>query len=235
MQIKYTKKLLEPIVIQSKSIAEVARKLNINFKGDNYRTIKKYIQQFGLDTLHFTGQGHNKGKTFPSKRPIEDYLANKFQIGTHDLRLRLIKEGLKSHQCENCLQTQWMNQPMPLQLHHIDGNHENNNLSNLQILCPNCHALTDNYCGKGKKAIKQPKEQKLCIDCQKPIDIKSIRCKSCAGVIRNQLICKRPPKEQLLKDLVELKYWVQVGKKYGVSDNAVRKWAKFYNTPTLFQ
>lgn len=41
---------------------------------------------------------------------------------------------------------------IPLQIHHIDGNCTNNNEDNLQLLCPNCHSLTDNYCGANKKA-----------------------------------------------------------------------------------
>ena len=43
-----------------------------------------------------------------------------------------------------------MKHPIPLELHHIDGNNQNNNLTNLTLLCPNCHAMTDNYRGKNK-------------------------------------------------------------------------------------
>lgn len=41
-----------------------------------------------------------------------------------------------------------MDKPIPLELHHINGVHNDNRLENLQILCPNCHAFTDNYSGK---------------------------------------------------------------------------------------
>lgn len=40
--------------------------------------------------------------------------------------------------------TEWNGKPIPLELHHKDGNHYNNDLTNLEVLCPNCHAQTDN-------------------------------------------------------------------------------------------
>lgn len=49
-----------------------------------------------------------------------------------------------------CGGIKWRDGPIPIQLHHIDGNRKNNELFNLEILCPNCHALTENYCGKNK-------------------------------------------------------------------------------------
>ena len=55
------------------------------------------------------------------------------------------KGSAKEHKCECCGLISWNDKPIPLELHHIDGNHYNNDLSNLQILCPNCHAQTSNY------------------------------------------------------------------------------------------
>jgi predicted HNH restriction endonuclease len=48
--------------------------------------------------------------------------------------------------------------PIPLELHHIDGDKTNNTLENFQLLCPNCHALTDSYRGKNVKK-KRNKEK----------------------------------------------------------------------------
>lgn len=58
-------------------------------------------------------------------------------------RQKLIKE--RGEKCECCGLTEWLGQPIKLQVHHIDGNRQNDNLDNLQILCPNCHAYTDNH------------------------------------------------------------------------------------------
>ena len=41
---------------------------------------------------------------------------------------------------------------IPLELHHVNGDNRDNRLENLQLLCPNCHALTNTYRGKNNKS-----------------------------------------------------------------------------------
>ena len=75
---------------------------------------------------------------------------------SYKLAKRLIKEGIKEYKCECCNLSKWQNKPIPLELHHINGIHSDNRLENLQLLCPNCHALTDSYRGKNiKKCLEQ--------------------------------------------------------------------------------
>ena len=69
----------------------------------------------------------------------------------------MIKEGYKERKCECCGNSEWLNRPIVLELHHIDGNHSNNALENLQLLCPNCHAITDNFKSKNIKHYKKLK------------------------------------------------------------------------------
>lgn len=82
---------------------------------------------------------------------LDDVLNGKAKMPNSRLRIRLIKAGYKPAYCERCKNDTWLGVPIPLELHHIDGNHDNNALTNLQILCPNCHSLTENYCSKNKK------------------------------------------------------------------------------------
>lgn len=139
-------------VKNSTSIRQVLMKLNKKESGGNYSTIKNRINELGLDCSHFTGQASNKGKKFPTrKRNIEDYLSNKYPIQSHKLRLRLLNEKYFEHKCYCCNNTKWNEQDIPLELEHIDGNNKNNNLDNLTLLCPNCHAQTDTYRGRNKK------------------------------------------------------------------------------------
>lgn len=70
----------------------------------------------------------------------------------YKLKLSLLKSGIKLHICEKCNLTTWLDQSIPLEVHHIDGNNENNELCNIQLLCPNCHSITDTYGGKNKKS-----------------------------------------------------------------------------------
>lgn len=61
---------------------------------------------------------------------------------SYSLKLKLFKSGEKEKKCEKCQLENWNGLPIPLEMHHIDGNSLNNDLSNLQILCPNCHSQT---------------------------------------------------------------------------------------------
>ena len=70
---------------------------------------------------------------------------------------------------------------IPLEIHHIDGDYENNKLENLQVLCPNCHSLTPNFKAlnnseRQRTQVRKDKKEYYCIDCGKPISKGAIRC-----------------------------------------------------------
>lgn len=147
----YTENELREAVKTSGSIRQVLKKLNIVAAGGNYQTTHRRISKLGIDTSHFHGQAWNKNKKIGPKRPVEDYLKENTVVQSFRLRNRLISEGIKQHKCECCGITEWRGQPTPIELDHINGNHHDNRLENLRLLCPNCHALTDTYRGKNKK------------------------------------------------------------------------------------
>jgi 5-methylcytosine-specific restriction endonuclease McrA len=149
----YTEEQLRLAIETSLSIRQVLDKLGVRSVGGNYKTIHKLIEKLKLDISHFTGSRWNRGRTFPEQEvPVEEYLSNNKPIGSYKLKLKLFKLNLKSRSCENCNLDIWLNEPIPLELDHIDGNSDNNELSNLRILCPNCHARTSTYRGKNKKS-----------------------------------------------------------------------------------
>ena len=141
---KYTRELLEPIIKSSASIRQCLQQLGLQYTGGNYSHLKKKIELFNLDVSHFTGQAHRKGKPAQNKTPIEFYLSNQASITSHKLRIKLIKAGYFKKKCCRCNLTEWEGYPIPLELHHKDRNHENNQLENLSILCPNCHSIVHN-------------------------------------------------------------------------------------------
>lgn len=147
---KYTIEDLKNAVASCKSIRQVLLKLNVAPYGGNYQVIKNAIKELNLDTSHLLGQGWNKGNSpnIYKDRTIEDYLSNKYKIQSYKLKNKLLTHNYLLYKCYSCGLEKWLNNPIPLELHHIDGNNANNNLNNLQLLCPNCHALTTNYRGK---------------------------------------------------------------------------------------
>lgn len=153
---RYTEKEFVEAVKKSKSYSGVCRLIGLSPKGGNLKTVKNKIYKMELDISHFTFENWNRGLTSDDcasikKKPIEEILVKNSGWSSHSIRCRLFKEGLKAKRCERCGRTEWEGAEIPLELHHLNGIHNDNRLENLQILCPNCHALTDNYSGKSSK------------------------------------------------------------------------------------
>ena len=139
---KYTREDLEQAVLSSYTWAEVCRKVGIKPATGSQSHLKARVVKEGIDFSHFKGKHFKKGMILLSERqPLELYLNNQKPIKSHTLRNRLIQEGYKECRCEKCGLSEWLGEEVPLELDHIDSNHWNNNISNLQILCPNCHAI----------------------------------------------------------------------------------------------
>lgn len=154
MKAKYTKELLIEAIGNSISIRQALLYLGLSAQGGNYRVIHKAVKLYNIDISHFKGQKWARNKKIGPKRNLEDYLSNKFPINSFSLKRRLLFENKFEYRCSSCYQEKWLDQPIPLELDHIDGNSSNNNLTNLRLLCPNCHALTDTYRGRNKKSTK---------------------------------------------------------------------------------
>lgn len=106
-------------------------------------TLNSYLSQMGIE---YSGNSSRKGiKSGEGYKPVMYYINNDIYLGASKLRAKLIRDGIKEAKCERCNQREWLNKPIPLELHHIDGNRYNNSLDNLQVLCPNCHAQLTLY------------------------------------------------------------------------------------------
>lgn len=145
LKLKYTREEIERIVSSSISKRECLIKLGLSPYGGNYRVLDKYINLFNIDTSHFLGQGWNVNNSPADIKPIEKYFNNEIPITSYKLKNRILKDGIKPYKCERCNLETWNDEPIPLELHHKNGNNKDNRLKNLELLCPNCHALTENY------------------------------------------------------------------------------------------
>lgn len=179
------------------SLAGVLRDLGLSPKGGNYRIVKRVISELGLDTSNITGKpSKDISSLSKSKQKLENILIkNSSYRSTNCLKLRLLNEKIKEHKCEKCGRTEWEGKPIPLELHHVNGDHTDLRIENLQLLCPNCHALTDNYRGKGKDSHnckkkleyesviednRPEKEPKYCLYCGKDITNKRSTSRYCS-------------------------------------------------------
>lgn len=139
---KFSDEQLSSYVLESYSFRQLAEKCGYQKDGGSgAAAVKSMCEQKGFDTSHFS----NKLR----KEDID--VASIFKQGYQNretLKKNLVV--LRGHKCECCQLSQWNEKEIPLQVHHKDGNGFNNLLENLQLLCPNCHAQTDTYCGKNK-------------------------------------------------------------------------------------
>lgn len=220
---KLPKEYVEEVVKDCKTIADFCRKVGWQPRGANYQVFHKYVYEYGLDISHFTNKNTD----------IHDFLTEKsdkylhegsFKITTNRLLKKLLDEGKKEHQCECCGNKEWNNKPIPLELHHINGIHSDNRLENLMVLCPNCHAQTDNY--RGKKA-RREKKKYYCSCCGKEVTryCKTGLCLKCQHIQQRRAIW--PTKEELEQLHSEYSN-VKIGKIYGVSDVTIKKWLNYY-------
>ena len=221
MKINWTKELLEEIVANSKSQPEVLIKLRLRAAGGNFKTLKKYLDKFEINTEHFI-KNYDKmvNLSKENKIPIEDILVENSNYSRGHLKERLYKEGLKKRECEMCGQDEnWQGKKMSLILDHINGIFNDNRLENLRIICPNCNATTETFCNGTRE-----KKRYYC-ECGNEIVKTSKKCSDCNNKTYRKV--ERPPYEELVKLVAENGYSA-TGRQYGVSDVAVRKWLNHY-------
>jgi len=140
------KKLIKDAIHQTSSISEAAKLLGVSRS-----TLTSYANKYCIELKRNKGGKGVSKKRKIGKFKLEDILSGKHpSYKTYHLKNRLIEEGIKSNKCEECGISEWNGKPINCQLDHINGNSTDHSLSNLRILCPNCHSQTDTFCGKNK-------------------------------------------------------------------------------------
>jgi hypothetical protein len=228
-------------VKKSKNYIEVIRFLGLK-ANSSYITIKKYITELNLDISHFESKEQfyqrTLGRVDRGKKDLNSILIENSNYSRSRLKERLYKKGLKKRICELCGQDEnWKGKKISLILDHINGINNDNRITNLRIVCPNCAATLETHCGKNTK--------KLCPICGDPVKAQNkIYCSSlCYNKAKRSFLdrkeasikqrkIERPSYIDLRKDVSELGF-LGTGRKYSVSDNAIRKWLKWYESCSI--
>lgn len=239
-QIGFTEAQLRTAIAESLSWTEAVRRMGYCPSGGNWRTIKKYAAIWKIDTSHFDPDAVRARALRRTATPLQEVLVRRSTYNRGSLKRRLYDEGLKQRRCELCGQDEiWRGKRISLILDHINGERDDNRLDNLQIVCPNCAATLPTHCGRTLRRPLQPAECERCGKefepryrrqrfCSRDCGQRSPRKRAGRGRPRPETRkVERPHYEQLLREIEETS-WLAVGRKYGVSDNAVRKWVRWY-------
>lgn len=157
---KYTPEMLADAVRRSTTYAGVLRTLGIAVSGGAHSHIKRRIEQLGIDTSHFTGQGHPPGHVPAQRLSPDDILvvrAPHRRRAPGSLLTRALVEIGVPLRCVGCgIGTEWMGRALVLHVDHINGDPNDCRRANLRFLCPNCHSQTSTYAGRGKRERSKP-------------------------------------------------------------------------------
>jgi hypothetical protein len=250
-RLPYTYEQLEKAANGATCYSDIFRALNIKINGGSYVWLKKILSKHNIkvDFSQYK-QCHNliKGGHRATLKRLEDLymttddISNGARMNAKRLRTFMLFKG-REEKCEECGLTEWRGAKIRLDIHHIDGDCYNNHILNLQFICPNCHrqetipykeslSWTSSVTKEEFKFQKEKKRQKkekllnLCSDCGSLISLDAKRCSPCHSATKNKI---EWPSDETLKELVDEFSLLSLGKKLGVSDNAIKKRCKLKN------
>ena len=146
----YSREVLEPVVINSRSFRDLTIRLGKKPHGGLINHIKKIVIGLGIDCSHFNRGAWNKGVAWTGRRSAEEIFSGGKIEPAYRLKRALLEIG-REWSCEVCGIKDWMGKEIDFEIHHIDGDKKNNTIVNLRIVCPNCHSQSGNSRFKGRK------------------------------------------------------------------------------------
>lgn len=220
----YSDEEFKQIIQQSSSFSDVCRELGYSKSGASVARIKLKIDQLQISTDHF-----GLANKTPIVRTEENVFIENSTAAQKTLRRWYLQGAYTPYICSICGQEPiWQNKELTLILDHINGINTDDRLENLRWVCPNCNMQLPTTNGKNKKTLNQ---KNFCKDCGKEIDIRSERCIQCHGKTQIVPLDKMLVTREELKELIRTTPFTTIGKQFGVTDNAVRKWCEKFSLP----
>jgi hypothetical protein len=233
---RYTEQQVRDAVASGRSLTEALRALGLRSAGGNYQTLRRLIERYDISIAHLDPIWTRRHPRSRKAIPLDQVLVEHSNYHRGTLKRRLYEVGLKSRRCELCGQSEeWHGQRMSLILDHVNGVATDNRIENLRIVCPNCAATLETHCGRNMRLEREPR---VCLHCGSEFSPKYPTHRYCSqecGVHSKgprepkpgRRKVPRPSYERLMDDVQSMSF-VAIGRKYGVSDNAVRKWLRWY-------
>ncbi len=236
---RYSEAEAREAIAASLSYTDALRRLGMRPAGGNHRTLRRYAEEiWRIPVDHFDPDAVRRGRLYRDPVPLEAILVEGSSYQRARLKERLFDAGLKERACELCGQGEiWHGRRMSLILDHANGIADDNRLENLRVVCANCNATLDTHCGKKNRL---PVAERACLRCGATFSPRHERNRYCSRACGQRAHrdrgprpatrrIERPPYDQLLREIAELGY-LGVGRRYGVSDNAIRKWRRAYES-----
>jgi hypothetical protein len=212
----------ESLVKNSTSYREILKSLSMETRGSSWYTLKKRIKEDNIDDDHIKNKPRGFNAWATVRIPADKIFVENSPHGRHIAKKRIIQNELLDHTiCSECgLKNIWNGKPLVMVLDHINGINNDHRLENLRFLCSNCNSQMPTFAGRKNKIIR------YCSECGKEKKKKQSKlCRLCQDKSKRKV--EWPEKHILKKDINDMS-WCAIGRKYGVTDNAIRKWAKKY-------